>query len=225
LVPSLLAETGEQEQATAAMAGYALRVAEQAAAGLQTGTAEIAAALRLDAEDVTMSQFLAWAMHRASKKPRQPDGLRTEALADPVGARRGGVSLVEQQIQDGENPAEALRQEVRGRHAVGDPGIADLALGADQALGHGGLRDQAGAGDLGGGQAGERAQRQGDPGFELPRRVTAGEDQAQLVVPDAALVAARSGSPPRAGTAVSWSLAASVVRRRSRSMARFAMSS
>ena len=58
----LLAETGEQEQA-AAMAGYALRVAEQAAAGLQTGTAEIAAALWLDAEDVMMSQVLAWAMH------------------------------------------------------------------------------------------------------------------------------------------------------------------
>ena len=58
----LLAGTGEQEQATAAMAGYALRVAEQAAAGLQTGTAEIAAALWLDAEDVMMSQVLAWAM-------------------------------------------------------------------------------------------------------------------------------------------------------------------
>ena len=58
----LLAGTGEQEQATAAMAGYALPVAEQAAAGLQTGTAEIAAALRLDAEDVMMSQVLAWAM-------------------------------------------------------------------------------------------------------------------------------------------------------------------
>ena len=58
----LLAGTGEQEQATAAMAGYALRVAEQAAAGLQTGTAEIAAALWLDAEDVMMSQVLPWAM-------------------------------------------------------------------------------------------------------------------------------------------------------------------
>jgi predicted ATPase/DNA-binding CsgD family transcriptional regulator len=58
----LLAETGEQEQAAAAMAGYALRVGEQAAVGLQTGTAEIAAALWLDAEDVMMSQVLAWAM-------------------------------------------------------------------------------------------------------------------------------------------------------------------
>ena len=58
----LLAETGEQEAAAAALAGYALRVAEQAAAGLQTSTGEVAAARRLDAEDATMRQVLAWAM-------------------------------------------------------------------------------------------------------------------------------------------------------------------
>jgi predicted ATPase/DNA-binding CsgD family transcriptional regulator len=59
----LLAEAGEQEEAAAALAGYALRVAEQAAAGLQTNTAEeVAAARWLDAEDATMRQVLAWAM-------------------------------------------------------------------------------------------------------------------------------------------------------------------
>ena len=58
----LLAEAGEQDGAAAALAGYALRVAEQAAAGLQTGTGEVAAARRLDAEDATMRQVLAWAM-------------------------------------------------------------------------------------------------------------------------------------------------------------------
>jgi hypothetical protein len=59
----LLTEAGEHEAAAAALAGYALRVAEQAAAGLQTSTAEEgAAARRLDAEDATMRQVLAWAM-------------------------------------------------------------------------------------------------------------------------------------------------------------------
>ena len=58
----LLAEAGEQDGAAAALAGYALRVAEQAAAGLQTGTGELAAARWLDAEDATMRQVLAWAM-------------------------------------------------------------------------------------------------------------------------------------------------------------------
>jgi non-specific serine/threonine protein kinase len=58
----LLAEAGEQEEAAAALAGYALRVAGQAAAGLQSGDGELAAARWLDAEDATMRQVLAWAV-------------------------------------------------------------------------------------------------------------------------------------------------------------------
>ena len=58
----LLAGAGEQDGAAVALAGYALQVAEEAAAGLQTSTGELAAARRLDAEDATMRQVLAWAM-------------------------------------------------------------------------------------------------------------------------------------------------------------------
>jgi predicted ATPase len=58
----LLAGAGEQDQAAVALAGYALRVAGQAAAGLQTTTGEAPAARWLDAEDATMRQALAWAM-------------------------------------------------------------------------------------------------------------------------------------------------------------------
>jgi predicted ATPase/class 3 adenylate cyclase/DNA-binding CsgD family transcriptional regulator len=57
-----LAQAGEQARAAAALAGWALGVAEEAAAGLQTTTGELAAARRLDAEDTTMRQALAWAM-------------------------------------------------------------------------------------------------------------------------------------------------------------------
>jgi predicted ATPase/DNA-binding CsgD family transcriptional regulator len=57
----LLAQAGEQDAAAAALAEYALRVAEQAAAGLQTTTAEVAAARWLDAEDPLMRQVLTWA--------------------------------------------------------------------------------------------------------------------------------------------------------------------
>ena len=57
----LLAQAGEQDGAAVALAGYALCVAEQAAAGLQTSTADVAAARWLDAEDATMRQVLAWA--------------------------------------------------------------------------------------------------------------------------------------------------------------------
>jgi predicted ATPase/DNA-binding CsgD family transcriptional regulator len=58
-----LAEAGEQDSAVALLARYALAVAEEAAAGLQTSTAEeVAAAWWLDAEDATMRQGLAWAL-------------------------------------------------------------------------------------------------------------------------------------------------------------------
>jgi predicted ATPase/class 3 adenylate cyclase/DNA-binding CsgD family transcriptional regulator len=58
----LLARAGEDDGAAAALAGYAVQVAEQAAAGLQTGTAEMAAVRWLDAEDAMMWQVLAWAI-------------------------------------------------------------------------------------------------------------------------------------------------------------------
>jgi predicted ATPase/class 3 adenylate cyclase/DNA-binding CsgD family transcriptional regulator len=66
-----LAEVGEQDRAAAALAGYALRVAEEALAGLQTGSAELAALRRLDAEDATTRQALAWALeHDHAMAPR-----------------------------------------------------------------------------------------------------------------------------------------------------------
>jgi predicted ATPase/DNA-binding CsgD family transcriptional regulator len=57
----LSAGAGEQDGAAAALAGYALEVAKQAAAGLQSGDGELAAARWLDAEDATMRQALGWA--------------------------------------------------------------------------------------------------------------------------------------------------------------------
>jgi predicted ATPase/DNA-binding CsgD family transcriptional regulator len=58
----LRAEAGEGDAVAAALAGYALRVAEDAMAGLMAGTGEVAAARRLDAEEATMRQVLEWAM-------------------------------------------------------------------------------------------------------------------------------------------------------------------
>jgi non-specific serine/threonine protein kinase len=58
----LLAEASELGQAAAALAEHALRVAEQAAAGLRTCAGELAAARQLDAEDATTRQALAWAL-------------------------------------------------------------------------------------------------------------------------------------------------------------------
>jgi predicted ATPase len=57
----LLAEAGEQDDAEVALAGYAVGVAEEAGAGVQTTTVESAAARWLDAEDAVMGHVLAWA--------------------------------------------------------------------------------------------------------------------------------------------------------------------
>ena len=58
----LRAQAGETEAADAALARWALRVAEEATAGLQTSTTELAAARWLDAEDPALRQVLAWAL-------------------------------------------------------------------------------------------------------------------------------------------------------------------
>jgi predicted ATPase/DNA-binding CsgD family transcriptional regulator len=57
----LLASSQDQGLATTGLARYALAIADQAAAGLQTGSGELAAALLLDCEDATMRQVLTWA--------------------------------------------------------------------------------------------------------------------------------------------------------------------
>ena len=73
----LLAQAAEQDQAAAALAMWALRMAEQAAAGLQASTAEeLAAARWLDAEEAAMRQVLAWTMeHDPAAAARLADAL------------------------------------------------------------------------------------------------------------------------------------------------------
>jgi DNA-binding CsgD family transcriptional regulator len=72
----LLAGSGEQEAAQAALARWAVQAAGQAGAGLRTVEGEAAAARWLDAEDVTVSQVLAWAMvHDADLALRLVAGL------------------------------------------------------------------------------------------------------------------------------------------------------
>jgi predicted ATPase/DNA-binding CsgD family transcriptional regulator len=83
----LIAQAGEQEAAEAALAGWAVRVAEEAAAGLHTTSGELAAARRLDAEDATVHQVLAWAL--------QHDGglaLRLAAALGPWWHMRGRLA-------------------------------------------------------------------------------------------------------------------------------------
>ena len=56
-----LTEAGERDTAAERLAGYAVQVAEHAAAELERGTAELAAANWMDAEAATTAQALEWA--------------------------------------------------------------------------------------------------------------------------------------------------------------------
>jgi non-specific serine/threonine protein kinase len=102
----LLARAGEDAGAAAALAGYALGVAEQASAGLRTSTADVAAARWLDAEDVTLRQVLAWAREQ-----------------DPAVALRLAVALAPWWLLRGRLAGQyQLLREVAGRAAPGSEG-------------------------------------------------------------------------------------------------------
>jgi predicted ATPase/class 3 adenylate cyclase/DNA-binding CsgD family transcriptional regulator len=100
----LLARAGEHDGAAAALARYAVAVAGQAAAALQTNTAEeVAAARWLDAEDATMRQVLGWAMGR-----------------DPAAAGRLAAALGWWWLLRGRLPGQyGLLREVAGRAVAG----------------------------------------------------------------------------------------------------------
>ena len=115
--------------------------------------------------------------HEQDEHLREPDRLLAE-----IGARRRPVALVEDQVQDREHRAEALRQQVIGRDAERNPRGADLPLGAHEALGHRRLRDEEGARDLLGAEPTQRAESQRHLRLGRERRMAAREDQAQPLV-------------------------------------------
>ncbi len=142
----LLAEAGEGDAVAAALAGYALRVAEDAMAGLMAGIGEVAAARWLDAEGTTMRQVLDWAMeHDAAVAPRLAAALawwwqvrgrlagQVPLLREAVGRAAAGSDAwclghtwLGQASLDSANPAGALRHFTAVRDAIGDSGPSPL---------------------------------------------------------------------------------------------------
>jgi predicted ATPase/DNA-binding CsgD family transcriptional regulator len=126
----LLAAAGEDAGAAAALAGYALRVAEGAAAALQDTGGDVAAARLLDAENATMRQALAWAVQH-----------------DPASALRLAVALAPWWLLRGRLTGEyPLLSEAADRAGAGGQGwcaaqfwLGEMALYAGDlvgALGH-----------------------------------------------------------------------------------------
>jgi predicted ATPase len=143
----LLAEGGEGDAVAVALAGYALRVAEEAMAALTAGTGEVAAARWLDAEHATMGQVLEWAMeHDAAVALRLAAGLawwwqvrgrlasqvpllREAVDRGPAGGDAwclGHASLGQASL-DSADPAGALRHFTAVCDAIGGPGDVCVA--------------------------------------------------------------------------------------------------
>jgi predicted ATPase/DNA-binding CsgD family transcriptional regulator len=138
----LLAEAGEGDAPAAALAGYALRVAEDAMAGLAAGTSEVAAALWLDAEDAIMRQALEWAVeHDGAVASRLAAALawwwqvrgrlagQVPVLREAVGRAATGSDAwclghiwLGQASMDSADPAGALRHFTAVCDAIGDLG-------------------------------------------------------------------------------------------------------
>ena len=148
----LLAEAGEGEAVAAALARYAVSVAEDAMSGLAAGTGEVAAARWLDAEEATMRQVLDWAMEHdaalgsdAAVAPRLAAALAwwwqiRGRLAGQVPLLRAAVdrtaagsdawctghAWLGQAALDSADPAGALHHFTAARDAIGDRGPLPL---------------------------------------------------------------------------------------------------
>ena len=112
----------------------------------------------------------------------EADGLGGEVRALEIGTGAGGVALVEDEIEDVEHGAEALGALFGGGRLKADAGGLDGGFGAGDALRHGGLGHQEGAGDLRGGEAADGAQSERDGGRRSERGMAAHEEKVEGVV-------------------------------------------
>ena len=116
--------------------------------------------------------------------PSQTQRVFTECRPHPVTASRCRVALVEDQVDDTEHRREALGALLSTgdleRHAL----VGECALGADDALGDGGLGDEERTRDLFGCEAAEQPERERHPRLDGQHGMARREDEAKKVVAD-----------------------------------------
>src|ERR1700680_1928996 len=128
----------------------AVLVGEQDEVAARRGTGS---RTRLDEEHQRQqSDHLGFVGQQLCQQPHEPDRLRTQCASREGRARACGVPLVEDQVHHGEDRAQPFGKLGFARDAVGNAGVANLALGAHQPLGHRRLGDQERARDLRGGE-------------------------------------------------------------------------
>jgi hypothetical protein len=85
------------------------------------------------------------ARQQGVEQAAEPDGFAGLLLAHQLGARRHSVAFGKDEIDNGQHTLDALVEHRLSRCLIGNPGIADLLLGAHQPLRHRLLADQEGA--------------------------------------------------------------------------------
>ena len=111
-------------------------------------------------------------------------GVFAEGGADEVVAGGGGVTLVEDEVDDFEDGVEAGGEVGASGDFEGDVFLGESAFGANDALGDGGLGGEEGAGDLSCGEAANETEGEGGAGFGGEDGVAGDEDEAEEVVSD-----------------------------------------
>ena len=118
------------------------------------------------------------------ENPSQTQRVFTEGRPHPIAASRCRVAFVEDQVDDAEHRREALGTLLSTGDLEGHPLVGERALGADDALGDGGLGDEERARDLLGCQAAEQPERERHPRLDGQHGMARREDEAQEVVAD-----------------------------------------
>ena len=139
---------------------------------------------------------------------------------DRLGGQRPApaVALVEDQVDDAEHRVEAVRQQVRRRHAERDAGRLDLPLRAHEPLRHRLVGDEERPRDLLRGETAESTERERDLCVEREGGVAAGEQSSRR---SSLNIVSSISISVCSGTSSSCVFSASVRSRRMRSTARF----
>jgi hypothetical protein len=120
--------------------------------------------------------------HQLVQPAGEPQRLLTQVVPyDGAGAMRG-VSFGEGEVDGAQHRRQAGRPFVRTGHAQADARVADLPLGPHDPLSDSGLGQQQQPRDGRRGQPAYHAQGEDHPRYRVQRRVTAREQQRQLVI-------------------------------------------
>jgi hypothetical protein len=128
------------------------------------------------------SEYLKLIGHELGEHPSKSYGFTREVDAREVVARGRGVAFGEDEVDGREHCGQSIGERRNAGDAVGRMVIAQLALGSRDALCHRGLFDEEGSGDLCSLKPAEQPKRQSDTSIWRQGRVTAKEDQPELVV-------------------------------------------